>query len=61
MFTTVPKIFAHTPAIEHQTFVAPTYILINSLDDTYLVKESDRISSFKLYYKTYRLTQDICS
>lgn len=54
MFTTVPKIFAHTPAIEHQTFVAPTYILINSLDDT-------RISSFKLYYKTYRLTQDICS
>ena len=35
--------------------------LINSLDDTYLVKENDRISSFKLYYKTYRLTQDICS
>jgi len=35
--------------------------LINSLDDEYLIKESDRISSFKLYYKIYCLTQDICS
>ena len=35
--------------------------LINSLDDTYLVKEGVRTSSFKLYYKTYCLTQDVCS